>query len=256
MKKILLIATILLAFNLYCFSEITIDSIWGAWDYHDDEYGYETLQTLSANKISYLRETEEYLVFEKNWQVKYKEDWIGKSVIKESGRVCLIENYHQKGNKFIFHIRYVYSSNGDEDTMDYVIHFIDENHMWLEDSYTKEQPMDSKIYTRMPTIESLNIKKISLNEGDLMYCNDNLRLRTQPSIYYYDTKVIVSMKKGTKVKVIKKGMWQGYIDNILADWVEVEVIEDSFDKDGKLLPKGTRGWCFGAYLTLLESGSK
>ena len=29
-----------------------------------------------------------------------------------------------------------------------------------------------------------------------------------------------------------------------------------FDKDGKPLPKGTRGWCFGAYLTLIDDGSK
>ena len=59
--------------------------------------------------------------------------------------------------------------------------------------------------------------------------------------------------EGTIVKIIKKMGWKGYIDNVLADWAEVEVIEDSFDKDGKLLPKGTHGWCFGAYLTPLEN---
>lgn len=246
MKKILLIATILMAFNLYCFSEITIDTVWGVWDHHhDDEYGYEGLQTLSADGIDYLKETEDFMVFEK--------DSDGKHVIYISGRVNYIEDFYQEGNKFVFHVRY---DMGHEDTMDYVIHFIDENHMWCENARISPPQKETDIMTRMPTIESLNIKEISLNEGDLMYCNDNLRLRTKPYIHDLDSKVIASMKKGTKVKVIKKGMWQGYIDNILADWVQVEVIEDSFDKDGKLLPKGTRGWCFGAYLTLLENNAK
>ena len=256
MKKILLIVNILLTINLYCFSEITIDTVWGAWDHHYDKYIYETLLSISADGIDYLQETQDYLVFEKNWQGKYKEDWNGQSVIEDQGRIYLIENYHQNGNKFIFQVRYVYSSNGDEDTMDFVIHFIDENHMWREDIHTKKQPEGTRMYTRMPTIESLNIKEMSLNEGDFMYCNDNLRLRTRASIHASDSKVIASMKKGTKVKIIKKMGWKGYIDNVLADWAEVEVIEDSFDKDGKPLPKGTRGWCFGAYLTLLDEGSK
>ena len=252
MKKFLLVFAVLLVFTFSCFSEITIDTVWGAWDHHHDKYIYETLLSISADGIDYLQETQDYLVFEKNWQGKYKEDWNGKSVIEDQGRIYLIENYHQNGDKFIFHVRYVYSSNGDEATMDFVIHFVDENHMWREDIHTKKQPEDTRMYSRMPTIESLNIKEMSLNEGDLMYCNDNLRLRTRSSVYASDSKVIASMKKGTKVKILKKMGWKGYIDNVLADWVEVEVIEDSFDKDGKPLPKGTRGWCFGAYLTLID----
>ena len=252
MKKFLLVFSILIAYNFYCFSEITIDTVWGAWDHHYDEYGYETLLAVGADGISYLQESQDYIVFEKNWKNNYREDWKGKSVIKVPGDVYLIESYNQDGNKFIFHVRYQYSTAGDEDTMDFIIHFIDENHMWHEDFNTKAPPKDERMYTRMPTIESLNIKKISLNEGDLMYCNDNLRLRTEPSMYYFGTKVIVTMKKGTKVKVIQKYKWSGYIDNIISDWAEVEVIEDSFDKDGKPLPKGTRGWCFGAYLTLID----
>lgn len=252
MKKFLSVFCILIACNFSCFSEITIDTVWGVWDHHYDEYGYETLFGASADGINYLRETEDFLVFEKNWKGKYKEDWHGKSIITGQGIFYMIESYYQEGNKFVFHVRYEYSSNGDEATQDFIIHFIDENHMWHENFFIKEPPKDERMYTRMPTIESLNIKKISLNEGDLMYCNDNLRLRTKPSVYNPESKVLVSMKKGTKVKVMQKYNWPGYIDGIVSDWVEVEVIEDSFDKDGKLLPKGTRGWCFGAYLTLMD----
>ncbi len=252
MKKFLSVFSILTACNFFCFSEITIDTVWGAWDYHEEEYGYECLLAVGADGIDYLQESQEYIVFEKNWKNSYREDWKGKSVIKVPGDVYLIESYNQEGNKFVFHVRYEYSTSGAEATMDFIIHFVDENHMWNENYRTKEPPKDDLMYNRMPTIESLNIKKISLNEGDLMYCNDNLRLRTRPSIHASDSKVIVSMKKGTKVKVLKINSWKGYIDNILADWAEVEVIEDSFDKDGKPLPKGTRGWCFGAYLTLLD----
>lgn len=256
MKKFFIVLSILIVCNFFCFSEITIDTVWGAWDYHYDEYGYETLQCVSANGISYLRETQAYIVFEKSWKGKFREDWNGKSVIEEPGIVYLIEDYSQEGNKFIFHVRYQYSTAGDEDTMDFIIHFIDENHMWHEDFNTKAPPKQTDIMTRMPTIESLNIPVITLNEGDLMYCNDNLRLRTKPSVYNPESKVLVSMKKGTKVKVMQKYNWPGYIDGIVSDWVQVEVIEDSFDKDGKPLPKGTRGWCFGAYLTLIDDGSK
>lgn len=252
MKKILLISTVLLAFNLYCFSEITTDSIWGVWDYHVDKYPYETLQTVTADKIEYLRMTWGLLIFNK-YQME-------KPTINYQGGYYYLEDYYKQDKSTIILKVRIETFLGEV-----AMHFIDDNHVWFEILYNEHTDKGfpkndfrgkDDILTRMPTIESMNIKEISLNEGDLMYCNDNLRLRTQPSVYYFDTKVIVSMKKGTKVKVLQKYMWQGYIDNILADWVEIEVVEDSFDKDGKPLPKGTRGWCFGAYLTLLESNSK
>lgn len=256
MKKFLLVFSVLVIFNLYCFAEVTPDSIWGVWDIDHDEYTYESLQMVNADGIEYLRMTWELLIFEKNSD--------GKSVIWEQGGGCDLLDYYQKNSKtIILCIRTI------GDNMLYgevAMHFIDENHVWFEvlkpTKNNTNLPLitdfkdSKKILTRMPTIASLNIPVITLNEGDLMYCNDNLRLRTEHSIHSSDSKVIVCMKKGTKVKVVQKYNWPGYIDGVVSDWVEVEVIEDSFDKDGKPLPKGTRGWCFGAYLTLIDDGSK
>ena len=94
-----------------------------------------------------------------------------------------------------------------------------------------------------------NEPKVTVTEGALMRCTDNLRLRQYGGFF---GKVTNSMKKGTKVKIVEIGN-ENYVDGIVSNWVQVEVIEDSFDKDGKPLLKGTRGWCFGAYLTLLEN---
>lgn len=256
MKKFLLVFSVLVIFNLYCFAEVTPDSIWGVWDFKTEKYPYESLQTATADGVEYLRTTWELLIFEKNND--------GKSVIWEQGGGCDLLDCYQKDSKtIVLCIRTI------GDNMLYgevAMHFIDENHVWFEvlkpTKNNTNLPLitdfkdSKKILTRMPTIASLNIPVIILNEGDLMYCNDNLRLRTEHSIHSSDSKVIVCMKKGTKVKVVQKYNWPGYIDGVVSDWVEVEVIEDSFDKDGKPLPKGTRGWCFGAYLTLIDDGSK
>ena len=252
MKKFLLVFAVLLVFNFYCFSEITIDSIWGVWDFYSDKYPYESLQTASANGIEYLRMTWGLLVFDKDWKEK--------PTVSYQGGYYIIEDYYQQDkNTIILKLRIdIYETFLGEVAM----HFIDDNHVWFEILYNEYTDKDfpksdftgkDDILTRMPTIASLNIPVITLNEGDLMYCNDNLRLRTEHSIHNLDSKVIVCMKKGTKVKVVQKYNWPGYIDGIVSDWVEVEVIEDSFDKDDKPLPKGTRGWCFGAYLTPLEN---
>ncbi len=255
MKKIV-IFFILLFLMISIYSEITPDSIWGVWDFKTEKYPYESLQTATADGVEYLRTTWELLIFEKNNE--------GKSVIREQGYGSDLLDYYQKDSKtIILCIRTI------GDIMQYgevAMHFIDENNVWFEvlkpTKNNTNLPLitdfkdSKKILTRMPTIASLNIPVITLNEGDLMYCNDNLRLRTEHSIHSSDSKVIVCMKKGTKVKVVQKYNWPGYIDGVVSDWVEVEVIEDSFDKDSKPLPKGTRGWCFGAYLTLIDDGSK
>ena len=237
------------------YPEITPDSIWGVWDFKSEKYPYESLQTASADGVEYLRTTWGLLIFEKNLN--------GKSVIREQGYGYTIIDYHQE-NKDTVILNLKTELNDEISFGEVAMHFIDDNHVWFENLYNgntdsnfpKRLRKKEDILTRMPTIESLNIPVITLNEGDLMYCNDNLRLRTKPSVYNPESKVIVSMKKGTKVKVVQKYNWPGYIDGVVSDWVEVEVIEDSFDKDGKPLPKGTRGWCFGAYLTLLDEDSK
>lgn len=255
MKKFLLVFSVLVIFNLYCFAEVTTDSIWGVWDFKSEKYPYESLQTATADGVEYLRTTWGLLIFEKNRD--------GRSVIREQGYGYTIIDYHQESKDTV--ILNLKAEINDETALGEVaMHFIDNNHVWFENLYNgntdsnfpKRLRKKEEILTRMPTIASLNIPVITLNEGDLMYCNDNLRLRTEHSIHSSDSKVIVCMKKGTKVKVVQKYNWPGYIDGVVSDWVEVEVIEDSFDKDSKPLPKGTRGWCFGAYLTLIDDGSK
>lgn len=39
------------------------------------------------------------------------------------------------------------------------------------------------------------------------------------------------------------------IDGILSIWVKVEICEKAVDGSGNPIPKGTTGWCFGAYIS-------
>ena len=78
----------------------------------------------------------------------------------------------------------------------------------------------------------------------VMTCNDNLRLRSQEAT---SSKVITTMQKGTKVKILKLGKAET-IDGINSNWVQVEVLSDAKNKDGKEIKSGTIGWCYGGYL--------
>ena len=77
-----------------------------------------------------------------------------------------------------------------------------------------------------------------------MTCSDNLRLRSEEAT---SSKVITTMQKGTKVKILKLGKAET-IDGITSNWVQVEVLADAKDKDGKSIKAGTIGWCYGGYL--------
>ena len=77
-----------------------------------------------------------------------------------------------------------------------------------------------------------------------MSCNDNLRLRSEEA---NSSNVITTMQKGTKVKILKLGKAET-IDGINSNWVQVEVLSDAKDKDGKEIKTGTIGWCYGGYL--------
>lgn len=84
----------------------------------------------------------------------------------------------------------------------------------------------------------------SLKENDIYIVSDNLRLRENEQIL---SKEIVTMAKETVVLLLKIGR-QDVIDGITSNWVQVEPIAGSKDKDGNTIPIGTIGWCFGGYL--------
>ena len=77
-----------------------------------------------------------------------------------------------------------------------------------------------------------------------MSCIDNLSLRSEGSV---SASVITTMKKGTKVKVLKLGNAET-IDGITSNWVQVEVLSGAKDQKGKKIKAGTIGWCYGGYL--------
>ncbi len=91
---------------------------------------------------------------------------------------------------------------------------------------------------------SQNILSTNVAVNKEMTCSDNLRLRSEEAT---TSRVITTMQKGTKVKILKLGKAET-IDGITSNWVQVEVLSGSKDKDGKALKAGTIGWCYGGYL--------
>ncbi len=89
-----------------------------------------------------------------------------------------------------------------------------------------------------------NLTPVSIVVGRKMTVSDNLRLRKSIST---DSEIITSMQKGTQVKILKIGK-EDNIDNNNSFWVEIEVLPNGKDKNGKEIPEGTKGWCFGGYL--------
>ena len=80
--------------------------------------------------------------------------------------------------------------------------------------------------------------------GKIFTTVDNLRLRAEEIT---SSKIITTMAKGTKVKILKLGKTET-IDGINSNWVQVEVLTGAKDKDGKEIKSGTTGWCYGGYL--------
>ncbi len=91
---------------------------------------------------------------------------------------------------------------------------------------------------------SQNILSINVTVNKEMTCSDNLRLRSEEAT---SSRVITTMQKGTKVKILKLGKAET-IDGISSNWVQVEVLSGAKDKDGNALKAGTIGWCYGGYL--------
>ena len=90
--------------------------------------------------------------------------------------------------------------------------------------------------------QSTSFTNVAVNK--IMSCNDNLRLRSEEAT---SSNVITTMQKGTKVKILKLGKAET-IDGINSNWVQVEVLSDAKNKDGKEIKSGTIGWCYGGYL--------
>ena len=105
---------------------------------------------------------------------------------------------------------------------------------WRKDWYKEHQP-DSSSQQNMAT---------NLTTGTQMTCTENLDLRSEGT---ESGAVITTMKKGTKVKILKLGNTET-IDGITGTWVQVEVLSGAKDQKGKKIKAGTTGWCFGGYL--------
>lgn len=80
--------------------------------------------------------------------------------------------------------------------------------------------------------------------GDKLQVKENLRLRSEANL---SGKMITTINQGSLVKVIKFGKYEN-IDKLENRWVKIEIIDDSKDKEGKSIPIGTIGWCYGGYL--------
>ena len=102
---------------------------------------------------------------------------------------------------------------------------------WVETKYINFDNQDS-------------VPQTNVAVSKVMTCSDNLRLRSQEAT---SSSVITTMKKGTKVKILKLGKAET-IDGINSNWVQIEVLSGAKDKDGKEIKSGTTGWCYGGYL--------
>lgn len=88
-------------------------------------------------------------------------------------------------------------------------------------------------------------KSSNIQLQQLMAVRENLKLRAGEST---STNVIAIMAVGDKVKILEIGKSEK-IDGINSSWVKVEVQSGAKDLDGKSIPAGTVGWCYGGYLT-------
>ena len=77
-----------------------------------------------------------------------------------------------------------------------------------------------------------------------MYVKENLRLRSGESTA---SSLVAVMRVGSKVKILELGK-EEIIDSIRSNWVKIEVLNGK-TKSGDIIENGTRGWCFGGYLS-------
>lgn len=73
---------------------------------------------------------------------------------------------------------------------------------------------------------------------------ENLRLRLNEE---KNSEILATMPEGTIVKVKSIGKLE-IVDDIESNWIQIEIMNDTKDSEGKLIPKGLTGWCFGGYV--------
>lgn len=83
-----------------------------------------------------------------------------------------------------------------------------------------------------------------LKVGQILSCNDNLRLRSSDST---SASIVTSMKKGTRVEILDFGRVDTS-EGVTSTWTLVKIMAGSVDRDGNSIPTGTTGWCFGGFL--------
>ena len=93
------------------------------------------------------------------------------------------------------------------------------------------------------TKEETGAKAVRI-EGGWYLAAENLRLRKDADI---SSEIITTMQAGTLVEILSTGK-EDTIDGITGDWVKIQVVTTSFDKDDNTIKSGTVGWCFGGYL--------
>ena len=116
---------------------------------------------------------------------------------------------------------------------------------WVETKYIDINTMVPLTNGKtVSTAKTASETRNGITIGRIMKATDNLRLRKTELT---SSEIITSMLKGTAVKIISFGR-EETIDGIKSSWVQVEVQSGGKDRDGKSIPEGTRGWCFGGYL--------
>ncbi len=84
----------------------------------------------------------------------------------------------------------------------------------------------------------------SIAVGQILSCGENLRLRKSENT---SSSIITTMRAGTRVRILQLGS-RDTIDGISSYWVKVSVLSGGRDKDGRSIPEGTSGWCYGGFL--------
>lgn len=114
-----------------------------------------------------------------------------------------------------------------------------------EGEFCKVRKIDGRegwMETKYITFADAEKTNVAVNKE--MTCSDNLRLRSEEAT---SSKIITTMAKGTKVKILKLGKAE-IVDGINSNWVQVEILSGAKDKDGEAIKPGTIGWCYGGYL--------
>lgn len=89
-----------------------------------------------------------------------------------------------------------------------------------------------------------NVKTETTSLDEILLVTENLKLRSSEDLA---SDVFFVMSPGTKLGILEFGKAET-INDISSNWIRVVIIENTKDRDGNLIQKGTTGWCFGGYL--------